>query len=362
MRCQVRPASLHVENLTVALRDSPFRVLQQAEPWPLAAEQRVRIAAISAFGFGGNNAHLILSEDDPERSDAGANAAATKPSEDVIAVVGIGAIAGRAANRAQLTEAFFSQACLRGLDGKGAIAELALEMTGLRFPPRDLAQTLPQQLAILHAAREALFELETAPGSNTAVLIAMEPDAEVARFGTRWRFDTNDVDAQNAVIAPLEAAGVIGCMPNIPANRISAQFDFTGPSFTLQSGAEFGASAGTDAGLHAMRIAARALRKFEVDAAVVGAVDFCCEPVTTAAGNTDPADAAVALVLKRLPDAIRDGNRIYALIDEQPLSEAMDVPVTLLSVKIAWWLFLHHSFRNCWRGPTLSTSWVATFN
>ena len=347
MRSQVRPASLHVENLTVALRDSPFRVLQQAEPWPLAAEQRVRIAAISAFGFGGNNAHLILSEDDPERSDAGANAAATKPSEDLIAVVGIGAIAGRAANRAQLTEAFFSQACLRGLDGNGAIAELALEMTGLRFPPRDLAQTLPQQLAILHAAREALFELETAPGSNTAVLIAMEPDAEVARFGTRWRFDTNNVDAQNAVIAPLEAAGVIGCMPNIPANRISAQFDFTGPSFTLQSGAEFGALPGTDAGLHAMRIAARALHKFEVDAAVVGAVDFCCEPVTAAAGNTDPADAAVALVLKRLPDAIRDGNRIYALLEQLPIADASSKQVENVSDLAAVAAFARTQLGDC---------------
>ena len=57
-----------------------------------------RIAAISAFGFGGNNAHLILSENDPELSAAGL--AMTEPAEDAIAVVGIGAIAGTAANRA----------------------------------------------------------------------------------------------------------------------------------------------------------------------------------------------------------------------------------------------------------------------
>ncbi len=329
MRAKQRPPSLHTENLTSALLDSPFRVLQQAEPWPLVDGQSVRIAAISAFGFGGNNAHLILSEHDPELSDA---APLFESAGVAVAVVGIGAVVGNAANRAQLSDAFFSNASLRAPDGKGAIAELALEMTGLRFPPRDLTQTLPQQLAILHAAREALFELETAPGTNTAVLIAMEPDAEVARFGTRWRLDTGDLDAQNAVIAPLEAAGVIGCMPNIPANRISAQFDFTGPAFTLQSGAEFAASTDTDAGLRALQIAARALRRFDVDAAVVGAVDFCCEPVTITAGNTDPADAAVALVLKRLSDAIRDGNRIYALLEEMlpaanrtPINDLADV-------------------------------------
>ena len=307
MRAQVRLASLHTEKLTIALNDSPFRMLQKAEPWPLAVGQKVRIAAISAFGFGGNNAHLILSEDEPELSAAPMPLASP---DHAVALVGIGAMAGNAASRAQLTDAFFSNTSLRGQDGNGCITELALELTGLRFPPRDLTQTLPQQLAILHATREALFELDAAPGTNTAVLIAMEPDAEVARFGTRWRMNSKDLSAQNAVIAPLEAAGVIGCMPNIPANRISAQFDFTGPSFTLQSSV---------AGLHALQIAARALRRFEVDAAVVGAVDFCCEPVTIAAGNTDPADAAVAVVLKRLSDAIRDGNRVYALLEELPL-------------------------------------------
>ena len=321
MRAATRPPSLHTENLTSALRGSPFRVLEKAEPWPLIAGQRVRIAAISAFGFGGNNAHLILSEHDSELSDS-AEANEAKAVSEAIAVVGIGAIAGTAANRAQLSEAFFSNTSLRGPDGRGAITELALELTGLRFPPRDLTQTLPQQLAILHAAREALFELQSAPSSNTAVFIAMEPDAEVARFGTRWRMDTKNSEAQNVVIAPLEAAGVIGCMPNIPANRISAQFDFTGPSFTLQAGAGTGADLQVDAGLHALHIAALALRRFEVDAAVVGAVDFCCEAVTVAAGNTDPADAAVVLVLKRLSDAVRDGNRIYARLEELPLSEA----------------------------------------
>lgn len=319
MRAEIRPPSLHTENLTSALNDSSFRVLQKAEPWPLAAGQTARIAAISAFGFGGNNAHLILAQEDPELGDA---VASNLDSNAAVVVVGIGAIAGSAGNRAQLTDAYFWNKSLRGPDGKGAIDQLALELTGLRFPPRDLTQTLPQQLAVLHATREALFELEVAPGTSTAVLIAMEPDAEVARFGTRWRMNTNDVQAQNAVIAPLEAAGVIGCMPNIPANRISAQFDFTGTSFTLQSGAE-SAAAGQDAGLHKLHIAARALRRFEVDAAIVGAVDFCCEAVTIAAGNTDPADAAVSLVLKRLDDAVRDGNRIYALLEELAPSETI---------------------------------------
>ncbi len=309
MRAGIRPPSLHADALTPALLDTPFRVLQQAEAWPSATP---RIAAISAFGFGGNNAHLILSENDPAL-------AATPPVQmrETLAIVGVGILAGNAVDRAQFTEALFSDRSLRNAKGEGAIDQIELDLAGLRFPPRDLEQTLPQQLAMLQAAREALAESGALPRDRTAVLIGMEPDAEVARFGTRWRnvgwVQPTDVERVETVgyhppyiVPALESAGVIGCMPNIPANRLSAQFDLAGPAFTVQSG--------SNSGLHALRIASHALMHHEIDAALVGAVDLCCEPVTRAAGNSDPADTAVALVLKRLSDAERDGNRIYALL------------------------------------------------
>jgi acyl transferase domain-containing protein/3-hydroxymyristoyl/3-hydroxydecanoyl-(acyl carrier protein) dehydratase len=301
MRAGVRPPSLHADMLTPALIDTPFRVLQHAEPWPSTTP---RIAAISAFGFGGNNAHLILSEDDPALA-----AAPALQMRETLAIVGIGMLAGNSLNRAQFTEALFSDRSLRNAQGEGAIDRIELDLAGLRFPPRDLEQTLPQQLAMLQAAREALAESGALPRDRTAVLIGMEPDAEVARYGTRWRRSGNAItERQGAhdVIAPLESAGVIGCMPNIPANRLSAQFDLAGPAFAVQSG--------SNSGLHALQIASHALMRHEIDAALVGAVDLCCEPVTRAAGNADPADAAVAIVVKRLADAERDGNRIYALL------------------------------------------------
>ena len=40
---------------------SPFRVLRQPEPWP-RRDGRPRRAAVSAFGFGGVNAHLLIEE------------------------------------------------------------------------------------------------------------------------------------------------------------------------------------------------------------------------------------------------------------------------------------------------------------
>src|SRR5690606_3448018 len=47
--------------------------------------------------------------------------------------------------------------------------------------------------------------------------------------------------------------------------------------------------------------------------ALVGAVDFGCEPVHRRASASPPGDAAIALVLKRLDDARRDGDRIHAV-------------------------------------------------
>ena len=52
------------------LPEGPFRVLSAAEPWPASNQDRPRRAAVSAFGFGGINAHLLVEEyiENSERS------------------------------------------------------------------------------------------------------------------------------------------------------------------------------------------------------------------------------------------------------------------------------------------------------
>ena len=78
----------------------------------------------------------------------------------------------------------------------------------------------------------------------------------------------------------------------------------------------------------------RALRHGEVDTAVVGAVDLCCEPVHTHAaatlggdGHKAPGDAAVLLVLKRLEDAQRDADEIIAVVGDEDDARATPVGV-----------------------------------
>ncbi|MCB1553612.1 MAG: hypothetical protein KDJ14_07350 [Xanthomonadales bacterium] len=306
MRHGQRAPTLHVERANPALANTPFRLLGALEDWPKAGP---RTAAVSAFGFGGNNAHLIVSEDDPSIA---APLPQSRADEDLV-VVGIGARVASLADRTALTEAWFSDASVLNADGEARMQDVEVDLAGLRLPPRDLEQTLPQQLAMLEAAREAMAETSGLVRERTAVLIGMEPDGEVARYGLRWRLQVEGADeaalraARDGVVAALESAAVLGCMPNIPANRLSSQLDLAGPAFTLQAGAA--------SGLRALQVAADALRAGDIDAALVGAVDMACEPVQRSAMDTKPGDAAVALVVKRLPDAEKAGDRIYARIN-----------------------------------------------
>lgn len=57
------PPQIHFarENPELRLSDSPFRIVTEAEPWECAETSRRR-AAVSSFGIGGTNAHVILEE------------------------------------------------------------------------------------------------------------------------------------------------------------------------------------------------------------------------------------------------------------------------------------------------------------
>ncbi|WP_338683666.1 SDR family NAD(P)-dependent oxidoreductase [Bacillus velezensis] len=68
MKHETLPASLHSEELNrkISFSDSPFYVVRNNRPWP-AEGDKPRIAAISSFGAGGSNAHLIVGAYQPKR-------------------------------------------------------------------------------------------------------------------------------------------------------------------------------------------------------------------------------------------------------------------------------------------------------
>ncbi|RME21430.1 MAG: beta-ketoacyl synthase, partial [Deltaproteobacteria bacterium] len=318
MRRGVRPPTLHVDRPSPALARGPFRLLREAEPW-----DGFRRATVSAFGFGGNNAHVILDQ----AAEPGAFRPAPPLPSDDIAIVAIGAAVGKATDAATWADALARNRSLL-TDGEGRVAWTRQSLRGLRYPPRDLERALGQQLLVLQVGREAAGRLQSPlPRDRTGVMIGFEADPDVARYGLRWRLatwarrwgttaDWRDA-ARDAVIAQLDSAGVLGTMPNIPANRLNGQLDLSGPSFVL--------SAGEATGLLAVHQACRALRAGELDACVVGAVDLSCNPVHHDAASavlseewTPPGDGAVILVLRRLSDAAALGDPVLAVIPAEP--------------------------------------------
>jgi 3-oxoacyl-(acyl-carrier-protein) synthase/3-hydroxymyristoyl/3-hydroxydecanoyl-(acyl carrier protein) dehydratase len=319
-RAGVAPPTPSLDNVTPVLDSTPLRPLLAAEPWNDPVPRR---AAVSAFGFGGNNAHLIVEEPSARVAHSRSKAAAASPG------VGIVAIGARVANGKSVAD--FAEALFTGqskVKGDTAPAdEVSLALAGLRFPPKDLEETLPQQLLVLAAAREAVEQVaSTLPRERTSVIVGMQCDAEIARHGARWRVAgwaealgaSKDwvSGARDGFVPLLGAAGVIGAMPNIVSNRLNSQFDFCGPSLSVSS-EEL-------SGIRALHIARRALQQGEIDAALVAAVDLSAEPVhLSAAAACLPADrqqggdAAVVLVLKRLDDIRRDGDQVLAVLDDE---------------------------------------------
>lgn len=322
-----------------AIEHHGFRLLDQAEPWESEGPRR---AAISNFGFGGNNAHLIVEEWIEPREAAGQSVAEVMAGEyerpagdrEPIAISAIGVIAGETVGLPD-----FVRRLVGPKDDEGTkSSEIVLSMKKLGFPPNDLQESLAQQTSILAVVEEALLQVGGLNPDRTGVYIGMCVDPQAARHGLRVRLRellSDDVDVTGwREVNPrsarhLTAAGVIGCMPNIPANRVHAQQDWRAPGFTVAS-EEL-------SGIDALKLAARALQAGEIDCALVGASDFSHESAhQNAAGRVlpgdrqSPGDAAVGLIVMREADAIDKGYPVFAsIVEDIEASEAGAVRLAL---------------------------------
>ncbi|GGO89797.1 type I polyketide synthase [Wenjunlia tyrosinilytica] len=182
--------------------------------------------------------------------------------------------------------------------------------------PREAQLMDPQQRLLLEVACEALDNagapVRTLRGSATGVFVGLSS----LEYGFLTTADPSRVTEWTAT----------GSAGSIAANRLSYVLDLRGPSLTVDTACS--------SSLVALHQACRALRSGECDTALAAGVNVLLSPMITASfdqagvlapdGRCKPFDAAAdgivrgegcgVLVLKRLDDALRDGDRILALI------------------------------------------------
>ncbi len=327
------------------LDNSHFRVLQQAEPWESGST--ARRAAISGFGFGGINAHVLLEQYSAQNHSSDVVTSSQTQNSD-IAIVGMDSRLGPWHDQSA-----FATACLQGPDQKPTtpsnwwgddtgshrgyqIDDISIQLGRYRIPPAELKEMLPQQLLMLEVAANALAdagltEMTSEQQVRSGVYIGIALDMNTTNFHFRWmqhnyardwlkRLGLQLTDAElvawindlrTACGPALSANRTMGALGGIVASRIARAFRIGGPSFTV--------SAEETSGIRALESGIRALQQGELDQVVVGAVDLASElrAVNSQSELADldcVADGATAFILKRHEDAVRDGDRIYALV------------------------------------------------
>ena len=211
--------------------------------------------------------------------------------------------------------------------------------------PRDIEATDTAQLLGLVAAKMALRDAGVSPdvAARTSVILGVTGTLELviplgARLGhPKWKRAMRDAGIPEDAIE--DAAGRIaesyvpwqensfpGLLGNVVAGRIANKLDLGGTNCVVD--------AACASSLSAVHLAALELQAGRCDVAVTGGVDtfndifmFMCfskTPALSPTGDAKPFDAAGdgtilgeglgMVVLKRLADAERDGDRVYAVL------------------------------------------------
>ncbi|MGA5128738.1 SDR family oxidoreductase [Streptomyces olivoreticuli] len=312
------------------LDETELEVTSEPRQWPRSAD-RPRLAAVSGFGFGGTNAHLIVSEPLPRTEAAETPVTKTPDTESRVAVVGW-------------------SAHLPGLDGRDAVTswlaggKKPLDSFGADYPPPPFSKVrLPPktiraldrcQLMILecaHQLRDQMPEFWGEQARKTGVFVGhMGPTRAAMLYANRCYLDDveralADSPRAGSAAVPLvlerlrdQVRSMIpesnedsfpGQMPNIISARVANYFDLHGPNMTMDSGF---ASA-----LSSITSASRYLRTGELDFALAGGIN----------GNSLPEYRS--LIGELLPEGtteLAEGGFLFALTTEE-LARSAGLPV-----------------------------------
>lgn len=339
-----------------------FEILKEERHWP-KRENAPRRAAINGFGFGGINAHVILSEWNNSTNDHPALIKEKPTPKKEVAIVGVAIESPDFDNIQGFSEFIKDQKSaqpnrnpkLFGADKSkwfqndygeekpaiNSINSLDFPFFEYRIPPNEARQILPQQLLMLKVVKRALndAQYEKVSDLNAGVYVGVGLDGNANLFNCRWElrdlvekwachFKMGITEEQkeewleelkNELWPSLNANRTIGYLGAITASRLAKEFGFSASGFTI-SGEE-------NSGIRALEVAYNAISNGEIDMALVGGVDFTTGLLNTLAHTkvikdnfpnalkTTKSDMGIAFVLKDLVQAIKDNNNIYGTID-----------------------------------------------
>lgn len=397
------PATL---NLTQPLSSERGRftgeqMVRSLTPWTTPIKQ----AAVSAFGFGGTNAHLILTSELPAiapQSTSGSSSSSPKHSPKnspmvnpttvvSLAIVGMNAHFGEYASLDAFDRAIYSGTqCFKpvppqrwkgvesdpdllkaygftsGEAPHGAyIQDFELDFLRFKLPPRQQDQLIPQQLLALKVSDRAIQDAGLQPSRPVAVIVAMGTELSLHQYRGRcdlvWQLqqsleqagltltEAQQIELEKITKDSLHSAAEVNqytsFIGNLIATRIAALWDFSGPAFTL--------SAEENSTFRALEVAQLLLAAGEVEAVVISAIDLAGSfenvllrqsqhPINRGshtlsfdanANGWMVGEGAGAVVVKSLPTAQQQGDRIYAIIDAIALAtqstptQGQDAPI-----------------------------------
>jgi len=230
----------------------------------------------------------------------------------------------------------------------GFISAVDFNPMEFNIPPNVLEAIDTSQLLGLVAAGQALKDAGYGPErsfdkSRASVILGVTGTLELviplgARLGHPiWRSALKDAGVDDAVAqdvverisdsyVPWQENSFPGLLGNVVAGRISKQYDLGGTNCVVD--------AACASSLSALHLASMELASGKADIVVTGGIDtfndifmymcFSKTPALSPSGNAKPFDASAdgtilgeglgIVVLKRLADAERDGDKIYAVI------------------------------------------------
>ncbi len=220
----------------------------------------------------------------------------------------------------------------------GFLPQIAIDPLAYGIPPRSLAAIDPVQLLSLEMARRALEDAGYGDGAlgrwfdreRTAVIFGAQPGADLAgAHGFRALYPQLVGPLPEALaerLPELTEDSFPGVLGNVISGRIANRLDLGGTNYTVD--------AACASSLAALQVAIRELLAGTSDMVLCGGADVhnsindyqlfssvhALSPTGTprtfdaSADGTTISEGVAVLVLKRLRDAQRDGDRIYAVV------------------------------------------------